>query len=111
MKKLLLLLPFFLLANCATPNSKTGGVLGGGVGAIAGAIIGDQKGRALEGAAIGGVIGAGAGAILGDAYDQVHYRDYNRYKHNNNYPHRYQYPRHYRPQYYPYFRPYPPYCR
>lgn len=61
------------LASCAThepaPNTKTGAVAGGLLGAGAGAIIGHQSGRALEGAAIGGAAGAAGGALLGSAAD------------------------------------------
>lgn len=51
------------------PNSKEGAVVGGLIGAGAGAIIGHQSGRGLEGAAIGGAAGAGTGALIGGAKD------------------------------------------
>lgn len=55
----------------AGPNQSLGGVLGAGTGALAGAVIGNQSGRPLEGAAIGGGIGALAGSAIGNAQDQV----------------------------------------
>lgn len=57
----------------AGPNQSVGGVLGAGAGALAGAVIGNQSGRPLEGAAIGGAIGAVAGSAIGNAQDQVVY--------------------------------------
>ena len=56
--------------GCAGPNTERGAVLGGLLGAGAGAIIGNQSGRPLEGAAIGGAIGAVGGAAIGNANDQ-----------------------------------------
>ena len=61
-----------LIALCFTscgPSGKRGAVLGGVLGAGAGAIIGHQSGRGLEGAAIGGALGAGTGGLLGGARD------------------------------------------
>ena len=61
-----------LIALCLTscgPSGKRGAVLGGVIGAGAGAIIGHQSGRPLEGAAIGGALGAGTGGLLGGARD------------------------------------------
>ena len=57
----------------AGPNQQVGGVVGAGVGALAGAVIGNQSCRPLEGAAIGGAIGAIAGSLIGNAQDQVAY--------------------------------------
>ena len=51
------------------PGAKRGAVIGGLAGAGAGAIIGHQSGRGLEGAAIGGAVGAGSGALIGGARD------------------------------------------
>ena len=73
------------LSSCVSPyyggpNQRVGGVLGAATGALAGAVIGNQSDRPLEGAAIGGVVGALAGAALGDAQDQVVYgRGYSGY--------------------------------
>ncbi|MBL9145659.1 MAG: hypothetical protein JNM99_18420 [Verrucomicrobiaceae bacterium] len=54
------------------PMTSQGGVVGAVTGAAAGAIIGNQSDRPLEGAAIGGVIGAIAGSALGNANDQYY---------------------------------------
>lgn len=62
-----------LSATSCGPYSQEAAVVGGLLGAGAGAIIGHQSGRGLEGAAIGGALGAGAGALIGDAQDQRHY--------------------------------------
>ncbi len=52
------------------PNTQQGAVTGGALGAIAGAIIGNNSGhRTLEGAAIGAAAGAVAGGTLGNAAD------------------------------------------
>lgn len=58
----------FFSTSCG-PSAKRGAVLGGIIGAGAGAIIGNQSDRPLEGAAIGGAVGAGAGGLLGGAKD------------------------------------------
>ena len=58
----------FFSTSCG-PSGKRGAVLGGIIGAGAGAIIGHQSDRPLEGAAIGGAVGAGAGGLLGGARD------------------------------------------
>jgi len=58
----------FFSTSCG-PSGKRGAVLGGLIGAGAGAIIGHQSDRPLEGAAIGGAVGAGAGGLLGGAKD------------------------------------------
>lgn len=75
------------LSACG-PNTSTGAVAGGLIGAGAGAIIGNQSGRPLEGAAIGGAIGAGSGALLGNAKDkreeQQYYNQGGGYGHNHN---------------------------
>ncbi len=63
----------------AGPNQGVGGVLGAGAGALAGAVIGNQSGRPLEGAAIGGVLGAVAGSVVGNAQDQIVYGTPRRY--------------------------------
>ncbi len=72
----------FTLTSCG-PHSQEGAVIGGLLGAGAGAIIGSQSGRGLEGAAIGGALGAGSGALLGDAKDQRH--GHNRYDQGRRY--------------------------
>ncbi len=67
------------LASCGTqpgPNTQRGAATGGLLGAGAGAIIGHQSGRALEGAAIGAAGGAAAGGLFGNARDQEQYGRY-----------------------------------
>jgi len=51
-------------------DAKTGAVVGGGIGAGTGAIIGHQSGKTGQGALIGGAIGAGTGLLLGNAQDK-----------------------------------------
>src|ERR1700724_2366927 len=46
---------------------EKGTLLGGGVGAVAGTIIGAAAGAPGAGAAIGGVLGAGGGFLVGNA--------------------------------------------
>jgi hypothetical protein len=54
------------------PNTQQGAVAGGALGALAGAIIGNnsRSHNALAGAAIGATAGAIAGGTLGNAVDQ-----------------------------------------
>lgn len=54
--------------SCTT--TQEGAVLGGGIGAGTGAIIGHQSGDAGEGALIGAGIGAITGAIIGHEIDK-----------------------------------------
>ena len=63
----------FLLPGCET-RAQEGALIGGGIGAGTGAIIGNQTGHAGGGAAIGGAIGALSGAIIGDQADQANRR-------------------------------------
>jgi len=99
-----------LLSSCvspyAGPNEKVGGVLGAAAGGLAGAIIGNQSGRPLEGGAIGGVIGALAGGALGSVNDDIYYgRSYSRptYYSGGSY-----YRSHSRPRYYSSYNYCPP---
>jgi outer membrane protein OmpA-like peptidoglycan-associated protein len=57
-----------LIAGCSQPLStrEKGTLVGGGIGAATGAIIGSAVGNPGAGAAIGGALGAGAGALVGD---------------------------------------------
>ena len=48
-------------------NSAKDAIIGGGAGAVRGAIISKKKGK---GAIIGGLLGAGAGYILGQNKDK-----------------------------------------
>jgi len=57
-----------VVMGCTTTQQGT--VLGGGIGAGTGAIIGHQSGDAGEGALIGGAIGAITGAIVGHEIDK-----------------------------------------
>jgi outer membrane lipoprotein SlyB len=59
---------FTLSVGCTQPLSKReqGGLVGGGIGAASGAIIGSTVGHAGAGALIGGPIGLLAGALIGD---------------------------------------------
>ena len=58
-----------LLGSCGTMNNKAkGGIIGGGSGAAAGAIIGGLIGKgkgAAIGAAVGAAVGTGAGVAIG----------------------------------------------
>ena len=65
------------LSACVTPidnpndpnaNARSGAVIGGLVGAVAGAAISDDD--KLKGALIGGALGAGAGALIGADLDR-----------------------------------------
>lgn len=55
------------LSNCAQPATPTqqDTVVGAGIGAAAGAIIGHQSGRTTEGALLGGALGGGTGYLIG----------------------------------------------
>jgi Glycine zipper len=58
----------FLVAGCAQPMNKRekGFLIGGGMGAATGAIIGAAVGHPGAGAAIGGAMGALGGGLIGD---------------------------------------------
>ena len=62
-----------LLTGCAGtgPNTQQGAVTGGLLGAVAGAVIGNNSrgGNSVGGALIGGTIGALAGGTMGNAVD------------------------------------------
>jgi uncharacterized membrane protein YebE (DUF533 family) len=79
------------LSSCispyAGPNERVGSVIGAGTGALAGAVIGNQSGRPLEGGAIGAVVGALAGSAIGGASDDVYFnRSYYRPRYYSSYP-------------------------
>lgn len=63
-----------LLSSCGTMNNTAkGGIIGGGSGAAAGAIIGGLIGKgkgAAIGAAIGAVVGTGTGVVIGKKMDK-----------------------------------------
>lgn len=62
-----------LCAGCVGtgPNTQNGAVAGGAIGALAGAIIGNNSGgrNGLAGALIGGTVGAIAGGTIGNSVD------------------------------------------
>lgn len=67
------------LVSCTSgPNARTGTVIGALGGAAAGGIIGNQKGRGLEGAAIGAGLGALGGNLVGGAQDERNAQYYER---------------------------------
>jgi outer membrane protein OmpA-like peptidoglycan-associated protein len=66
-----ILLAVLVGASCAnTPKWQTGAVVGGAVGAGAGAVIGHQSDHEVEGALIGGAVGAVAGGLIGAQLDK-----------------------------------------
>ena len=72
-KRLLLPLVLILvLANCgiAAAATRSGAATGGLLGAVAGGIIGHQKGKGLEGAAIGAAAGLLTGGLIGADMDK-----------------------------------------
>jgi len=58
--------------GCETNKTRVGegAGIGGGLGALAGGIIGHQSGRGVEGALIGGAVGAAGGALVGAQIDK-----------------------------------------
>ncbi|MGC1275870.1 MAG: hypothetical protein WBC44_19365 [Planctomycetaceae bacterium] len=76
LQRSMLLLTALAAAGCASPyhtdrGALFGGVMGAGLGAVAGAAVGDP----LAGAAIGGVAGTMTGAVVGGAIDDVEARN------------------------------------
>ncbi len=66
------------ITGCAS-KAGNGALIGGGVGALAGGIIGNQShGHAAGGAVIGGLVGAGAGALIGNEMDKSDQRERDR---------------------------------
>ena len=61
-----------LVASCSEPLStrEKSTLVGGGLGAATGAIIGAAVGNPGAGAAIGGALGAGTGALVGDQFQK-----------------------------------------
>jgi uncharacterized protein YcfJ len=59
----------FFSTGCAN-NARTGALIGSGVGAVAGAVIGNQSDEAGAGAAIGTAVGAGTGYVVGNEMDK-----------------------------------------
>jgi len=58
------------LIGCETTPTQEGAVVGGALGAGAGAIVGHQSGHQGEGALIGAAAGALTGALVGDQVDE-----------------------------------------
>lgn len=56
-------------AGCES-DAGNGALIGTGIGALAGGIIGHQSGNTAGGALIGGAVGAGTGALIGHASDE-----------------------------------------
>lgn len=70
-----------LSTGCTSNDAQGGALLGAGIGAIGGAVIGHNNGgRAGEGAAIGAGVGALGGYILGNESDKA---KAHRYHHPN----------------------------
>lgn len=69
-----LLLTF--ITGCSQPLStrEKSTLVGGGLGAATGAIIGAAVGSPGAGAAIGGALGAGTGALIGDQFQKIENR-------------------------------------
>ena len=61
-----------LIVSCSQPLStrEKSTLVGGGLGAATGAIIGAAVGNPGAGAAIGGALGAGTGALVGDRFQK-----------------------------------------
>jgi len=67
MNKLWMLLLLFGLSSCATYEQQRAASTGAMIGGAAGAVLGAESDRVLEGAAIGAAIGAVTGAVTGAA--------------------------------------------
>jgi hypothetical protein len=66
---MLAILGILLMGGCSN-NAKTGALIGSGVGAATGAVIGNQSDETGAGAAIGTAVGAGTGYIVGNEMDK-----------------------------------------
>ncbi|MFQ5581794.1 MAG: YMGG-like glycine zipper-containing protein [Mariprofundaceae bacterium] len=75
----LVVISILLLSGCATPHQERAATTGAMIGAGAGAVIGSQSDRPVEGALIGGVIGGLAGAILAEDHSDRVYTSDKRY--------------------------------
>ncbi|MGF1633107.1 MAG: hypothetical protein ACFCVE_04600 [Phycisphaerae bacterium] len=70
-----------LVGGCAN-NAQTGAAVGAGLGALGGAIIGNNAnggGRGEAGALIGAGVGAAGGYIIGNEQDKAEARQYQRH--------------------------------
>jgi outer membrane lipoprotein SlyB len=65
-----------LFSSCSQPLStrEKSTLVGGGLGAATGAIVGAAVGNPGAGAAIGGALGAGTGALIGDQFQKIENR-------------------------------------
>jgi surface antigen len=70
----LILISCVLVSGCAT-RAGSGALIGTGLGAAGGALVGSQKGNAGVGALVGGGLGALTGAVIGDGLDDVERRN------------------------------------
>ena len=71
------------LGGCQN-DAQNGALIGGGLGAIGGAVIGNQvHGQSGEGAAIGAGLGALGGYIIGNEQDKQRYRNSGSYYHDD----------------------------
>lgn len=89
MKRLMTLSILALAAvasGCNTTPVQDGAILGGALGAGAGAIIGHQSGHQGEGALIGAGLGALTGAIAGDQVDEARNGNYPQNRHTHPQP-------------------------
>lgn len=70
------LLLVIILSGCSQPltTREKSTLVGGGLGAATGAIIGAAVGSPGAGAAIGGALGAGTGALVGDQFQKIENR-------------------------------------
>ena len=79
-KHIIILILSSLIISCATINPNTGQAqlsrttIGTGVGASAGAVLGQIIGRDTRGTIIGAVAGSAIGAIVGDSFDEQEMR-------------------------------------
>lgn len=73
-----LLVLLALVNGCSQPLStrEKSTLVGGGLGAATGAIVGAAVGHPGAGAAIGGTLGAGTGAIVGDQFQSIENRQH-----------------------------------
>ena len=60
-----------VLSGCNMSNTAKGGIIGGGGGAVLGALIGNAAGNTAVGTLIGGAVGAGAGVLIGNKMDKA----------------------------------------
>jgi len=74
MNKLWMLLLLLGLSSCATYEQQRAASTGAMIGGAAGAVLGAESDRVIEGAAIGAAIGAVTGATISDSQRAAHRR-------------------------------------